>query len=180
MPFTKKLAVYTIGFLLGLAALWGLGLHKSQPTRTKPAYRRPIQEQDLKSPKPVDPLLAFYYIEQPKPYGLKRVLVYDRVGPSGFIRVEEKLTQDQPRRVLNRQVYIANQLEIEVDPTVDAPALEALLAQHRLRLIPPLTPPPNHRHTVQLPSPSFPMYHQSFQALKKEPSVLHVYQIAFP
>lgn len=184
MPFTKKLAVYTIGFLLGLAVLWGLGVEKRTSASTKPAYRRPIQEQDLKGPRPVDPLLAFYYIEQPKPYGLKRILVYDRVGPSGFIRVEEKLTQDQPRRVLSRKVYIANQLEIEVDPAVDTPTLEALLAQYRLRLIPALAhPTPNSRPTVErveLPSPSFPIYHHTLQALKANPLLLQVRRIPFP
>ncbi len=177
MPFAKKLFIYATGFLLGLTLLWALGVDKRTSADTKPAYRRPIQEQDLKSKRPVDPLLAFYYIEQPKPYGLKRVLVYDRVGPSGFIRVEEKLSNSQPKRVLSRQTYLANRLELEIGSSLDASSFQALLEKHRLRVIESHSE--GHRYTVELPSPSFPMYHHTLQALKANPLLLQVRRIPF-
>ncbi len=177
MPFAKKLSIYVTGFLLGITILWCLGGEKRKSASTKPYYRRPIQPQDLQSPRPVDPLLAFYYIEKTKPYGLKRVLVYDRVGPSGFIRVEEKLSPSQPPQVLSRQVHIANRFELQLNATTDPASLNSLLERHRLTLVTTLAP---GRHTVELPSPSFPMYKNTHQALKQEPCILRVHPIAFP
>lgn len=176
MPFTKKLAIYAIGFLLGTGVLWLLRGNTISST-TKPYYRRPIQKQDLEGSRPVDPLLAFYYVEQAKPYGIKRILVYDRTGPSGFIRVEEKLSPDQPRQVLSRQAYIANRLELQLTPAADASSLDLLLERHRLILAKPISP---HRYTVELPSPSFPMYKKTLHALKSDPLVKAVHRLPFP
>jgi hypothetical protein len=178
MPFTKKLALYAIGFALGLGLLWGISLKKRRAVSSKPYYCRPLHPKDLHSKRPVDPFLAFYYTESCKPYGLKRVLVYDRVGPSGFIRVEEKLNPGPQLDLISRKVYLANRLRLTLKKDPADPAVADLLERLRLRIIE--GHPSKNCYTVELVSPSIPMYHKSRQALLREPLVASCQAIAFP
>lgn len=178
MPFAKKLVFYAIGFCLGLGILWGLNTNKRKQLKEKPYYCRPLHPKDLQSQRPLDPLLAFYYTETPKPYGIKRVLVYDRVGPSGFIRAVEKLSAGHKPELISRKVALANRLMLVLKDSPEDPAVIDLLQRLRLKLIE--SDPAEGRYVAELVSPSIPMYYQSRKALLQEPLVLSCQAIPFP
>lgn len=126
----RRFAYFGFGFCLGCCILYGIQFakKKAQGAVTQDACR-PVSVRELCcNQKPMDPYLALFYTEEPlDAHTLQRTLVYDRVGPSGYVRVEERITNMQPKALLERRLFQANRLRVQPDLAANADGVIAVI-----------------------------------------------------
>lgn len=113
MSFNRKLFIYFLGLILGVGILNLFTYFKKEKAGSEKThfFCRSIYERELKSESPLDPFLSLFYNEFASldASRFRRVLVFDRAGPSGFLRVEEDILIESNKMILlTRLVFLAD------------------------------------------------------------------------